>query len=41
MGVETDQFFLHVAAVHEDIENNWGDGALAELFFGPIADIPG
>ena len=23
------------------IENHWGEGALAELFFGEIADIPG
>lgn len=30
-----------IAAVHDDIENNWGEGALAELFFGPIADVPG
>lgn len=30
-----------VAAVHEDIENHWGDGAMSELFFGAIADIPG
>jgi class 3 adenylate cyclase len=30
-----------IAAVHEDIENNWGEGALAELFFGAIADVPG
>jgi class 3 adenylate cyclase len=30
-----------IAAVHEDIENHWGEGALAELFFGPIADVPG
>lgn len=25
----------------EDIENGWGEGALAEVFFGEIADIPG
>jgi class 3 adenylate cyclase len=25
----------------ESIENHWGEGALAELFFGEIADIPG
>lgn len=25
----------------EAIENHWGEGALAELFFGEIADIPG
>ena len=27
--------------VRKDIENNWGAGAFAELFFGPIADVPG
>lgn len=30
-----------IAAVHDDIEKNWGEGALAELFFGPVADVPG
>jgi len=30
-----------IAAVHEDIENHWGEGALAELFFGAIAEVPG
>ncbi len=30
-----------IAAGYEDIENHWGEGALADLFFGPIADIPG
>jgi pimeloyl-ACP methyl ester carboxylesterase/class 3 adenylate cyclase len=25
----------------EDIESHWGEGALVELFFGEIADIPG
>jgi pimeloyl-ACP methyl ester carboxylesterase/class 3 adenylate cyclase len=25
----------------EDIESHWGEGALAELFFGEIANIPG
>ncbi|MGH3678577.1 MAG: adenylate/guanylate cyclase domain-containing protein [Mycobacterium sp.] len=30
-----------IAATFEDIENNWGEGALADLFFGPIADVPG
>ena len=30
-----------IAAGHEDIENHWGEGALADLFFGPIADVPG
>jgi len=29
------------AAHLEQIENHWGEGALAEVFFGPIADIPG
>jgi pimeloyl-ACP methyl ester carboxylesterase len=27
--------------VRKDIENNWGAGAFAEMFFGPIADVPG
>jgi pimeloyl-ACP methyl ester carboxylesterase len=30
-----------IAAGYDDIENHWGEGALAELFFGPVADIPG
>jgi pimeloyl-ACP methyl ester carboxylesterase len=30
-----------IAAGYEDIENHWGEGALANLFFGPIADVPG
>lgn len=30
-----------IAAGYDDIENNWGEGALADLFFGPVADIPG
>lgn len=30
-----------IASFHEDIENHWGEGALAELFFGSIADVPG
>ncbi len=30
-----------IAAGHEELENHWGEGALAKLFFGPIADIPG
>ncbi|MDT5094005.1 MAG: hypothetical protein QOH60_3368 [Mycobacterium sp.] len=25
----------------EEIELHWGEGALADLFFGPIADVPG
>ena len=29
------------AAGLEDIENHWGEGALASFFFGPIADVPG
>lgn len=35
-------FTAEEKAVHLDaIENHWGEGALAELFFGEIADIPG
>jgi class 3 adenylate cyclase len=30
-----------MSAFQEDIETRWGEGAMAELFFGPIADIPG
>ena len=30
-----------IAAGLEDIDNHWGEGALADLFFGPIADVPG
>jgi pimeloyl-ACP methyl ester carboxylesterase/class 3 adenylate cyclase len=30
-----------VAAYRDDIETRWGEGALADLFFGPLADIPG
>jgi pimeloyl-ACP methyl ester carboxylesterase len=30
-----------IAAGYEEVENHWGEGALAELFFGPVADIPG
>ncbi len=37
MGVHAGQ----IAAGYEDIENHWGEGALADLFFGPIADVPG
>ena len=29
------------AAVFDDIENNWGEGAFAEMFFGPMAEVPG
>ena len=29
------------AAFQEDIETHWGEGALADAFFGPIADVPG
>ncbi len=29
------------AAYQEDIETHWGEGALADTFFGPIADVPG
>ena len=28
-------------AIIEEIESHWGEGALADLFFGPIADVPG
>ena len=30
-----------IAAGYDDIENHWGEGALADLFLGPVADIPG
>ncbi len=30
-----------IAAGHEDIENHWGEGALADIFFGSFADVPG
>jgi class 3 adenylate cyclase/alpha-beta hydrolase superfamily lysophospholipase len=29
------------AAHLAQIENHWGEGALAEVFFGPVADMPG
>jgi pimeloyl-ACP methyl ester carboxylesterase/class 3 adenylate cyclase len=29
------------ATYQEDIETHWGEGALADAFFGPIADVPG
>ncbi len=28
-------------SIIEEIETHWGEGALADLFFGPIADVPG
>ena len=35
-------FTAEEKALHlEDIESHWGEGALAELFFNEIADIPG
>ena len=30
-----------IDAVIEEVESSWGEGALADLFFGPIADVPG
>jgi pimeloyl-ACP methyl ester carboxylesterase/class 3 adenylate cyclase len=30
-----------IAQYEDDIINHWGEGALAEAFFGPIADVPG
>lgn len=30
-----------IAAGREDIENHWGEGALADMFFGSVADVPG
>ena len=36
-GIPPDQ----AAAYQEEIENQWGEGALAHTFFGPIADVPG
>jgi pimeloyl-ACP methyl ester carboxylesterase len=29
------------AAFHDEIETDWGEGALATAFFGSIADVPG
>ncbi len=29
------------AAYKADVETHWGEGALADAFFGPIADVPG
>lgn len=36
-GFTTEQKAMHAA----EVENHWGEGALADLFFGPIADVPG
>lgn len=36
-GFDPDQ----IAEYHQDIETHWGEGALAEAFFGSIADVPG
>ena len=30
-----------LAELQEDVENHWGEGALADFFFGELADIPG
>ena len=30
-----------LAEYRNEIETHWGEGALAELFFGPIAEVPG
>ncbi len=30
-----------VRPIIEEIESSWGEGALAELFFGPLAEVPG
>jgi pimeloyl-ACP methyl ester carboxylesterase len=30
-----------VRAMTEEIESHWGEGALADVFFGPIAEVPG
>ena len=30
-----------LAKLQEEVENHWGEGALADLFFGELADIPG
>jgi pimeloyl-ACP methyl ester carboxylesterase len=29
------------APIIQEIESHWGEGALASMFFGPIADVPG
>jgi pimeloyl-ACP methyl ester carboxylesterase/class 3 adenylate cyclase len=29
------------AAVRDEIETRWGDGAMAEWFFGPLVEVPG
>jgi class 3 adenylate cyclase len=31
----------NVRAMTEEIESHWGEGALADIFFGPIAEVPG
>ena len=30
-----------IISITEEIESHWGEGALADLFFGPIANVPG
>jgi pimeloyl-ACP methyl ester carboxylesterase/class 3 adenylate cyclase len=30
-----------IAEYEDDIREHWGEGALADAFFGPIADVPG
>ena len=30
-----------LAELQDDVENQWGEGALADFFFGEMADIPG
>ncbi len=30
-----------VEAGRVEIENHWGEGALADMFFGPVAEVPG
>jgi class 3 adenylate cyclase/pimeloyl-ACP methyl ester carboxylesterase len=36
-GLTADQIAEH----RDEIEKHWGEGALADVFFGPLADIPG
>jgi pimeloyl-ACP methyl ester carboxylesterase/class 3 adenylate cyclase len=36
-GFNSDQ----AAAYHQEVETRWGEGALADAFFGSIADVPG
>ena len=31
----------HLVEYEDEIVNHWGEGALADLFFGPIAQVPG